>query len=285
MGLNNKLLVELTEADIVELVTNKVAEGRIIDYKVELHGNSASDKREFLYDVSSFANTDGGHIIYGIHEEGGIPLAIVGVKVEDPDKLTLALLSSIRDGIEPRINGVDIAIIPVINGSVVVIRILRSWAAPHMVIFDKAYRIYARDNAAKYQPNVLQLRTAFLASDAAAEMARKFRLDRINSILSGKTPISLHKSPMFVLHLIPFDTFNSGVNYDISGLLNLQNNSPMQKIISHSDIGMYKSRFNFDGALAFQQNLRYLQVFRNGIIEYLESESPGTSEYNKHYLE
>jgi hypothetical protein len=46
---------------------------RLGDYKRDIYGNSENDKREFLADVSSFANTIGGDIVIGIDEASGLP--------------------------------------------------------------------------------------------------------------------------------------------------------------------------------------------------------------------
>jgi hypothetical protein len=62
----SKPLDAIAESDIQSLVDNKVAEAKIIEYKSVLPGASDGDKREFLSDVSSFANTIGGHLIYGV---------------------------------------------------------------------------------------------------------------------------------------------------------------------------------------------------------------------------
>jgi hypothetical protein len=43
-----KHLDNITETDITALITNAVSEGRTIDYKRELPGNSDGDKKEFL---------------------------------------------------------------------------------------------------------------------------------------------------------------------------------------------------------------------------------------------
>lgn len=58
--------------------SNAVSEGRTIDYKRELPGNSDGDKKEFLADVSSFANTSGGDLILGVDENAGVPIQITG---------------------------------------------------------------------------------------------------------------------------------------------------------------------------------------------------------------
>ena len=53
-------LDDLQKSHIDSLVELKTAERRTLDYKEFLPGPSDEDKREFLYDVSSFANAAGG---------------------------------------------------------------------------------------------------------------------------------------------------------------------------------------------------------------------------------
>src|SRR2546425_901377 len=69
----------IAKEDIEVLVANAVSEGRTIEYKEQLPGGTDEDKREFLADVSSFANAAGGDLIYGVREKrdaGGKPLGI-----------------------------------------------------------------------------------------------------------------------------------------------------------------------------------------------------------------
>ena len=45
-----------------------MAESRYLDYKERLPGDSDEDKRELLADVTAFANTAGGDLLYGVRE-------------------------------------------------------------------------------------------------------------------------------------------------------------------------------------------------------------------------
>ena len=47
------------EPDLLKLLDDKVPEGRCLEYKAALPGKSDSDRKEFLKDVSAFANADG----------------------------------------------------------------------------------------------------------------------------------------------------------------------------------------------------------------------------------
>ena len=67
-------IIKLTEENINDLKNNQIPESKTLDYKEQLPYNAYEDKKEFLADVSSFSNADGGNIIYGIKEEKGIPI-------------------------------------------------------------------------------------------------------------------------------------------------------------------------------------------------------------------
>jgi len=64
----------IAKEDIESLVTDAVSEGRGIEYKGLLpkKGND-DDTKEFLADVSSFANASGGDLIFGIRAKDGVP--------------------------------------------------------------------------------------------------------------------------------------------------------------------------------------------------------------------
>ena len=65
MPLLGKPLASIAESDLEELIEHGIPEGKTVEHKRVLPGNADACKREFLADVSSFANAAGGHIIYG----------------------------------------------------------------------------------------------------------------------------------------------------------------------------------------------------------------------------
>lgn len=96
----------ITEEVLSRLVSNGVPESRTLEFKRDLPGGANDDKKEFLADVTAFANTLGGDLIYGIDEAGGIASAADGVVVEDKDAAQLRLEQLLRDGVEPRLASV-----------------------------------------------------------------------------------------------------------------------------------------------------------------------------------
>ena len=65
----DKKIENINIEDIESLIENSVCENKNLDYKRELHIDTDSDKKEFLADISSFANSNGGDIIFGIEED------------------------------------------------------------------------------------------------------------------------------------------------------------------------------------------------------------------------
>ena len=96
-------LNEITEDDLGLLVTNAVGESRTLEYKSELPGRTDRDKKEFLADVSSFANTSGGDLVYGIKEDNGVATEITGFRSADIDLEIRRLESLLASGLDPRI--------------------------------------------------------------------------------------------------------------------------------------------------------------------------------------
>jgi predicted HTH transcriptional regulator len=109
MPFGNRPTERVEYAEIEGLIEDEVSEGRSIDYKREI-GRADDDKREFLADVSSYATTAGGYMVVGMTETEGIASGIVGLSVNDVDQEILRLENLIRDGIQPRLAGVEIAV-------------------------------------------------------------------------------------------------------------------------------------------------------------------------------
>jgi len=269
----NKDMEQIEESDLQELIDHGIIEKKTLEYKKELPGNSDSDKKEFLADVSSFANASGGHIVFGIAEdENGAPKSSIGLDIENPDKDIQRLDSIIRDSIEPRIQGFIIKGIPLSNSKwALIIKIPKSWSSPHRVTFKGHDKFYGRSSNGKYPLDVAELRNAFTLSQTMGERIRRFREDRISSIYANELPVPFENGAKIALHLIPISSFNPGQSYDISKTIS--NNGLLAPIYPAS----YNRRYNFDGYISYTMNSEqksesYVQLYRNGIIEVVDSQ-------------
>lgn len=244
-----------------------MSERKDLEYKLVLPDNKYDSKKEFLADLSSLANTAGGHLVFGISEDNGLPVGLTGVRSDDLDSEILRLENLIRDGIQPRIQGISTRSISVKSGDpALIIRVPQSWSRPHAVNYQGHWRFYARNSAGKYPLDVMELKSAFLATTALAERIRNFHFDRLSKIASGETPVSLEGNARLILHFVPYSSFESGLTFSF---LPIQRDIFSIPLI-HTSVSNY--RYNLDGLLV--QNERgnnlsggYTQIFRNGIVE------------------
>lgn len=265
----NKPIHSITETDLEELLTNQVAEGKTIEYKASLPQSSDEAKKELLADVSSFANTAGGHLIYGIKEDKGLPMEISGLSLSDTDAEKLRIDNIIRDGVSPRIQGIGIEPVKLKNGTVaLVIYVPQSWSSPHMVSFKSSSRFYARNSAGKYQLDVQEIRQAFLLSETASEKIRNFRLERIAKIGASETPIQLTNNINVIAHIIPLSSFSTRQTINLVDIA--------QNFFQYFKDATSR-KYNIDGFIAFSERQSsiarfYYQVFRTGQVEFVSSD-------------
>src|SRR3989338_8378538 len=85
-----KNVEEIEILDMQELVGN-AREIKSLDFKRIIKIDNDSEKEEFLADISSFANSVGGNIIYGIEEENGLATNLCGFKTDNIDSLILKI--------------------------------------------------------------------------------------------------------------------------------------------------------------------------------------------------
>jgi hypothetical protein len=263
-----KPIESIQESDLRSLVDDHVPEGKTIDYKEALPDNSDKCKKEFLADVSSFANASGGYLIFGIREESGLPAEICGLETKNPDSERLRLESIIRDGMEPRISGIGIKVVPLQTSKVVIIiSVPRSWALPHRVKFKEHLHFYSRNSAGKYPLDVSEVRALFSISETTADRLRTFRMERLGKIVADEGPVPLDNGIKTVLHLIPFSAFDPGRRIDASSMAKHQ--AELGPIAARG----WSHRYNVEGFLTYCQYPEsqaihsYVQVFRNGAIE------------------
>jgi hypothetical protein len=275
----DKPIDQITAADLVRLISNGVAEDRTLEYKEALPRGSDQDKREFLADVSSFANAVGGDLVYGVRERRdagkatGTPEEVVGVDVASIDQEVLRLENILRDGIAPRIPGIRFRpIVGFSRGAAVVVRVPRSWAAPHMVAFQASGKFFTRHSGGKHQLDVLELRDAFLNSSSASERAEEFRTARLGRLVGGGAPVQLSSEKLLCLHAVPHGALFGAVAVDIQKAAG--RNVDLQPIAASA----WGRRFNIDGVISVAStgsegnSTGYVQVFRNGAVEVVHSE-------------
>jgi Putative DNA-binding domain len=269
----------VSEAHLQDLVSTGVPEGVFLEYKRTTYGNGDADVKEYLKDVSSFANTHGGDLVIGIEEKGGLATKVLGVAGVNPDTELQRLESLARDGIEPRIVGLQMKAVSVTGGGIVfVIRVPRSWNPPHRVSARKTNRIYARNSTGAYELGVEELRVLFASGATTVDRMRAFKAERLARIDAGEAIVPLIVRPdRLVLHLVPLASFGLSEPIDLAQAHALQDS--LRPIGSMG----YSPRINFEGFATFFMGSdglcrSYTQVFRNGIIEAVKVPLLGNSD-------
>lgn len=129
-------------ADVQLLIDSQIPESVHLDYKRSealTKGKPDAIKAELAKDVSAFANSDGGILIYGVAEEALFPHHI-DQGVDDETWSVERLESVINSRITPRIDGVAIHRLPLDSGrSIFVLGIPRSNKAPHQEMYGHRY--------------------------------------------------------------------------------------------------------------------------------------------------
>ena len=262
MSISDREFENVTYTDLAQLKENQVAEGFLYEYKLQTYGGSDDDKREALKDVTSFANSAGGHIVIGMDEQQGLPTDLLGITV-DVDEEIRRLDNLFRDCIEPRIIGLRMRSIALQNGRVaILIRIPNSWARPHRASYKNTRRYFVRNSAGAHEASVEELRAMFTTGMTMHEQARSFREVRTGLIVSGQAPVPVHAGGRMILHIVPVSAFTGNVQIDMRPLPGDTYLPPLTKT-------GYNYSHNVDGFLTFGNVVEegYLQLFRNGTIE------------------
>ncbi len=257
----DKNLIDITINDIFDLVKNEVYESNSLDYKRELHIDTPAEKRELLSDISSFANTIGWDIIYGITEEDGKPIQISWID-GNIDNLKLSIEHIVQNWLEPKVK-IDVHTIKTIEDKyILIIRILQSLNKPHRVIYDNHDKFYGRSSSWKYRMDTSDLRRSFLFSNSLSERIYNFKRNRIMDIASNIwTPVPCLNDAKMILHIIPLTSFSEKIS--ISVFDENFNTSPMQS-------SWRNQKYNLDWKVFYSpwdQTNSYVQIYRTWIIE------------------
>ncbi len=264
-----KKLENITFDDLIFLLENKVRENKTLEYKRDLPGNKDSEKIKYLTEICALANTEGGDLIFGITDEKGTPKDLAGLDIDNPDSEILRLENLIRMGLEPRISHSEIITIPSHENNTVyiLIRIGKSWNAPHMVSHQNQGKFYKRNSAGKYPMDVSELRSAFVLSEQVTDKIRKFKSDRINRLKeNNELPVNFYPGAKMVVHLMPLSAFME------AEYMQLEQVKKMTTLLSLMDSTGFNSKYNLDGIVNYTSQFEnhstsYAQLFRNGIIE------------------
>lgn len=277
MSIHDRPLTQVNAALLDELLANAVAESRLLDYKETLPGDSDKEKRDLLADVTAFANTAGGDLVYGVREirvdgkPSGQPEQVVGLRGVVLDSEVLRLDQILRHGMEPGIPGLTLHPIPRPGAApCLVIRVPRSPHGIHMVTYKGSSRFYSRASNGCYELAWGQVRDGFLQAESAHQRVRRFREERVLRLLAGETPLPMGDSRKVIFHALPLAALDVWPTFQT-----LTDNQRMNGLTPMG--GRPENwRYNLDGFVLHTTRTdpnrqTYVQCFRDGGLEAMSS--------------
>ncbi len=261
-----KNLSDVSLQDVQTQCDDQVLEGRSFDFKSEPIGGGDQAKREFLRDVSAFANASGGDLILGVKTKDGVADEMCGILVDDPDKEIQRLNNIVRDGLEPRYSGLEPKWLP-IEGTrgVMLVRVHRSWSAPHRVTSGRDMNFYVRNTIGKHPMSVDELRQAFNLSATVAARIRAFRDERVHAIETYQLPFDLFRGPKIAVLIVPLSAMVNPLDLHIQ-------DRKIDRLINPIWAGSWSRQFCLEGVAMIPSDnpvSASALVFRMGAVEFV----------------
>lgn len=147
-----------------------------------------------------------------------------------------------------------------------------SWSKPHLVNYVNHWRFYSRNSAGKYPLDYSEVKSVFIFSETQLERIKNFRLERLSKIISNEISIPMDDTAKMILHILPVGNTEEILNLDIYNYF--KSKTPPRPIYASG----WDYKINFDGIVSYclkKGNERltdsYIQLFKNGTIEAVES--------------
>lgn len=233
---------------LLDLMENEVRESIVLDYKRDLPGKSDEDKKEFLRDVTAFANAEGGDIIFGMAEEDGVANDLVGLEANGLDAEMLRLNNLLRDCVDPRIHGLNMKPIAMENGRQVLhIRIPKSLEAPHLVQLGNHKQFWMRNPSGKHPMSSSEVKAIVMRTQDWKQRAEAWREERIKLVEQNDGPVLMEAGPHLHVHFLPLPTAEKTSVLE-SELVRQQ----LLRIVPDGVLG-WNHRMTFDGFLVARE--------------------------------
>jgi hypothetical protein len=215
MPLSGKPFSQVSADDLRRLQTSGVPEGIRIDYKRDNY----AENKEFLRDISSFANSQGGYLLIGVEEKGGVISAIPGIPSSDADREIQRYENLVRDGLEPRIIGIQMRQIAASDTTcVLALAVPKSLNPPHRVSSQGSNKFYVRNSNGKHEASVEELRHLFGFATELMDRVISFVRDRNARISSGRDFIDDVSNGRVFVHVANASTFGDSSFVDLQAI-------------------------------------------------------------------
>lgn len=284
MIFRGKSIAEYKDSDIQSLIENKVPESKTLDYKRELKFDEKS-KVEFIYDVSSFYNTEGGFMVIGLDEEKdedgrniGLPkMPDIAIIVQNYDGLLLKIQDVVRQSTNPAIANLFFSPLLTVSGSnVYIIGIPKARSLPAMVTYGNNNRFYKRKANGKYSLDTYELYETFNQINSIEKRIGEFIKERQYNVSENIFWPNIGSLSSIIMHVIPVDVYTS----QIDNFSSYETENYLKSTLSPPGHDGYSTRYCLEGFHLFHNRrfnddseiVPYNLLFRNGSTETFTNE-------------
>ncbi len=288
---------DITVDEIRQLVIDRVAEDRYIEYKQSPYFRTDGGTKELIKDVSAFANADGGYIIIGI-EEDDQRRANRFVHINDLENERTSMIDRCLAKIEPRIQELDIRPFQIDGCDILVVRVPESDRKPHCTKPDAEHhyfwRRYEDGNKLmttaeirecfagdRVEQELIKIRRTIESNQQALIATRESSLDINESNLLSIQTIDVFMNfmnqlfvndigsrPFYRLYAIPIDAFPLNLFRLCQNLKELLSNPPSTRSNGWTLDSQTPIIETQNGLMTRGLDFRHLRLFWNGYLEF-----------------
>jgi hypothetical protein len=259
-------LAEINEDYLKEVCGNRTPEGPSLEFKGCLPDRNDKGKFELAKDVSAFANSGGGDIVYGVLEGEGAARELAPIADESFDAACRRLGQVLDSGIEPRVTGLQFHKVDVAQGYILLLRVPASFAGPHRITLNAGSRFVVREATYVRDMSYAELRHSFGAGTDLKALALQTRNDAISRVADGRTWKPLLEGPICIVQIVPLIAVTGRNPIDIISVYGSYDR------YMFDDWGGGSRALNLDGVAVYpgdgpDRQYCYNQIYRNGVME------------------
>jgi len=271
MLLSRNEVDNLTLESLNKFLSLRMPEGAQIDYKENLSGDNKKESyKEFLKDVTAFANAHGGLLLLGVKEPSYDCLPedqIVGIV--EGDNIAKNLERVAATSIDPRIPGLLIKPVPVNNNKyVIAVFIPPSMIRPHMLCHHKYRSFYIRHSESSVPMSTHEIRDTVLSSAISESVARSYAIQEEIEALE----YIIKDIPAFLMQAMPILKIEQTWDVLDKTIVNVFRNEERRDKYNHRHFNLVSNIDpipNIKGAIGSNSRVNeewFTEVHRNGYI-------------------
>ncbi len=199
---DDRSIDDIADDELHNIVATGVREQQHLEFKAMLRLNAEKqqadrEKFEMLLDVSAMANGGGGHIVYGVKDDGNAGTGgYFGLTREDAKRIETTIDELCVVHISERIDGLQVRTREIRGNYLVIVRVPSSAKAPHMVTFNGATAFVIRHDDNKRKMTIGEIRSAFnddlfgrRLSRVEQELSQVLEYMKSSASVASRTPL------------------------------------------------------------------------------------------------